>query len=440
MFQWGQRTIGPAPVGAAGLATVPTGAEVWVDAVNGSDATGTLGDRNAPYATIQAAVTAYAAVGGTYALHVGPGLYAEDVVIPVLADASSLDVIGHGATLRSLTVTPSTLAESMWLDITGLDLGTIGPQTVSPLNILGDLGNATVSFRDGTITPATNAIDAITIAAAGAGTTSLVLEHGSAGDPSHTVTPSTGLALGKGSVVANDFNFYGTAVAGIDITGASVLDLAGGGVEGSGAGIGAIATAAAGTVTAQGTAFVVDAAGTGPLISGAGAATVTLGAVRYARANGTGQINVPNATVVYGFVEVDDGAALTVTAALQLDSPVRAATVTAAAVTVGGVPVLPYVVTAVQTMLADYNASIGELVRVDPSGITGFAVLLPTAVGNAGQSVTVWEDVGDLNIITVGVQVGGELINGAATQNISGAYNQATFVSNGVGWRMAPAA
>jgi len=107
---------------------------------------------------------------------------------------------------------------------------------------------------------------------------------------------------------------------------------------------------------------------------------------------------------------------------------------------VGGVPVLPYVVTAVQTLDAgDYSAAIGELVRVDPTAAVD-SVILPTAVGNTGNGVTVKVTANSATSFDVET-VSAQTIDGAASpDSIAIAYGVATYVSDGANWMRFPKA
>lgn len=87
-------------------------------------------------------------------------------------------------------------------------------------------------------------------------------------------------------------------------------------------------------------------------------------------------------------------------------------------------------ITSVQT--GTYGASVGEVVRCDPSG-GGFTVNLPTASGIAGQQVVVKNVTSSTNTITVDGN-GAETIDGSATETITTAWGSLALVSDGTNW------
>lgn len=101
-------------------------------------------------------------------------------------------------------------------------------------------------------------------------------------------------------------------------------------------------------------------------------------------------------------------------------------------------PVDSYTLTAVKT--GAYNAVICDLVRVDPSG-GGFAVTLPTAVGQAERGITVKNTTNSVNAVTFDT-TGGQTIDGMASgvDSIAAAYATVTFISDGANWMRFPAA
>lgn len=78
---------------------------------------------------------------------------------------------------------------------------------------------------------------------------------------------------------------------------------------------------------------------------------------------------------------------------------------------------------------AEYTASWGETVPVDPTG-GAVTINLPTAVGNAGRRITVKEVGGSTNQITVDGHED-ETIDGQATVASTTARNAMTFESDG---------
>lgn len=67
-----------APGGVAAYETALSGKQVWVDSVNGNDATGARGRRDKPFLTVQAAITA--ATAGDV-VNVGPGIYTGTITL-----------------------------------------------------------------------------------------------------------------------------------------------------------------------------------------------------------------------------------------------------------------------------------------------------------------------------------------------------------------------
>jgi hypothetical protein len=80
-----------------------------------------------------------------------------------------------------------------------------------------------------------------------------------------------------------------------------------------------------------------------------------------------------------------------------------------------------------------YNANISELVPCDPSG-GAFTVTLPTAVGNAGKSVTIKNTTNSTNNINVGTTSSQTIDGVAAPIGYSGAKRAWTFTSDGSNW------
>lgn len=87
-------------------------------------------------------------------------------------------------------------------------------------------------------------------------------------------------------------------------------------------------------------------------------------------------------------------------------------------------------ITPIKTAL--YTSQIGDLVRCDPSS-GGFTVNLPSATGNANNSIVVKNISSSTNTITIDA-FGSELIDGSLTQTISIAYQSTMLISDGVGW------
>lgn len=100
-----------------------------------------------------------------------------------------------------------------------------------------------------------------------------------------------------------------------------------------------------------------------------------------------------------------------------------------------GKKVFDYTVTSVKT--GTYNANIGDLVRVDPSG-GGFTVNLPSAAGLTGLGVTIKNVTNSTNTVTIDGD-GSETIDGNTTTPLNTAYGSVTVVSDGSNWMRFPA-
>lgn len=81
---------------------------------------------------------------------------------------------------------------------------------------------------------------------------------------------------------------------------------------------------------------------------------------------------------------------------------------------------------------SNYTATIGELVRIDPSGGT-FDVTLPPAGPTPGKIVTVKNSTSDVTAVTIKC-FGAQTIDGSTTANLAGAYASITVVSDGNNW------
>jgi hypothetical protein len=80
-----------------------------------------------------------------------------------------------------------------------------------------------------------------------------------------------------------------------------------------------------------------------------------------------------------------------------------------------------------------YGPAIGELVPCDPTA-GAFTVTLPTAVGNAGKSVTVKNVSNSANAVNVATTSSQTIDAVAAPQGFSGAKRAWTFTSDGSNW------
>jgi hypothetical protein len=88
----------------------------------------------------------------------------------------------------------------------------------------------------------------------------------------------------------------------------------------------------------------------------------------------------------------------------------------------------------------NYNAGIGDLVKVDPSG-GGFAITLPTASGYDNQGITIKNVTNSTNAVTFNT-TSGQTIDGMASgvDQIDTAYETVTFISDGTNWMRFPPA
>ncbi len=138
------------------------------------------------------------------------------------------------------------------------------------------------------------------------------------------------------------------------------------------------------------------------------------------------------------FLDMVDGASATVSAASHIRLRSNAGKLEVSENGNAYVP-LGYVDTGAAKTGA-YNAVIGDLVKVDPSG-GGFAVTLPTAVGYANQGITIKNVTGSTNVVTFNT-TGGQTMDGAASgaDQIDTAYETVTFISDGSNWMRFPAA
>ena len=83
---------------------------------------------------------------------------------------------------------------------------------------------------------------------------------------------------------------------------------------------------------------------------------------------------------------------------------------------------------------ANYTASIGELVRCDPTG-GGFTVTLPAAAGLTGKSLTIKNSSDAVDDIVI-EPAGSDTIDGQPDITIQSARAALTFLSNGTNWEI----
>lgn len=132
------------PLGTGGSPSALSYA-AWVDQRSGNDGSAVVGDVARPFATVQAAVTAALASGGTeISILILPGNYQEDVVVPSPSASISLGFAGLSGVsiVRSITLNGSSVPGTVSsYTVTDLTLGNRvgGGQTVSPLVVaVGD--------------------------------------------------------------------------------------------------------------------------------------------------------------------------------------------------------------------------------------------------------------------------------------------------------------
>lgn len=88
--------------------------------------------------------------------------------------------------------------------------------------------------------------------------------------------------------------------------------------------------------------------------------------------------------------------------------------------------------TPTDVQLGSYTASIGEMVKVDPSSGSGNAVILPDATSAmSGMSIWVKNVTASINNIDVS---SGSLIDGAASWALTGSYCSQVFTCDGATW------
>jgi hypothetical protein len=124
---------------SSGLASVPVGATIFVDAVNGNDSTGTLGQLDKPFQTVFAALAAATTAGGSGVISVGPGLFNEgtnQLVIP-----SCWSLVGSGVANSAQSVAAFSSSNSAGTIIESTYTG--GSATLTPGNY-STLSNFTI--------------------------------------------------------------------------------------------------------------------------------------------------------------------------------------------------------------------------------------------------------------------------------------------------------
>lgn len=249
-------------VPAIDIASLLTGNMVWVDAVNGNDATGTRGNAALPFLTIQAGITA-AQAGDVVAVR--PGTYDE-----VLVMRDSISVMGVSPRECVLTRTGDgpevavTMAENMLFSsfrlelvstagggLTGIEFGGTSNATSAAQNI-EIVGSGTLVVPvdlSGAGVIAEGAVTLEGVKATGSNGAGLLVSAGTSRVANSRIYSDTGLDLQAGALallstsiegVTTGINNAGTLVAdygstwygqsGVDLSGVGVLSSPGSGV------------------------------------------------------------------------------------------------------------------------------------------------------------------------------------------------------------------
>lgn len=93
---------------------------------------------------------------------------------------------------------------------------------------------------------------------------------------------------------------------------------------------------------------------------------------------------------------------------------------------------MPVALLVTPVKFANYTATIGQMVRCDPTA-GGFNIVLPTAAGNSGNLVSIKNVSPSTNSLTV-VPQAGETIDGSSTYVMDLGYESITLMSTGVVW------
>jgi hypothetical protein len=97
------------------IPSVPTGGTAYVDAINGSDTTGKIGERTLPYQTLSAALSAIQLLGpspsNTFLCQIHPGAYTEDNPIALLSGVTVTSSDGPG----TVTILPQDPAAPIFI-------------------------------------------------------------------------------------------------------------------------------------------------------------------------------------------------------------------------------------------------------------------------------------------------------------------------------------
>lgn len=295
---------------------VTTGNTGWVDSINGNDGTAVFGELTRPFLTVQAAVTAAYASGSTnVSIVVGPGIYNEDVICPVIGSNKVVSIIGYGSDdvsrIRSLEVNPPTAGNSMQFVIQhmafGIDSGGMTKESFIVANGAGDLN---VSIGDSTFFSDTNNIDVALIASGAGGSLNIRLNN------AHFDTNASNVSAfvaGRGSISGHAI-FIGSGSPAVVLSGTAEFVSREATLITDGAGVDAMTSTSTGVVALT-TAFVeVEPASTGAAFTGTGGAPLLVENMFFQRSGGSGGIS-NTGPVLMGFVSDNFGLFPTVTGA-----------------------------------------------------------------------------------------------------------------------------
>lgn len=152
------------PTGGSGAA-IPLDRVAFVNQLNGNDGTAVFGDIALPYQTVQAAVTDAVNSGFDRAgLIIGPGEYAEDVVVPASTINMDLGITassGPGSVaVRGMQINAPGAGITMTVGIESMQFGdSSGAQAQFPLDIRGAAGDLFVTVYDTLVLSSTSFID-----------------------------------------------------------------------------------------------------------------------------------------------------------------------------------------------------------------------------------------------------------------------------------------
>lgn len=215
------------------VAAVPTGNQIWVDAVNGNDGTGLTGRFDKPFLTVAAAI-AVAVAGdqifirpGTYTLAAGITIPASVTITGAAVRRVVLQIIGAAANTTLVTMSNGSVLENVSLNLTttgafSLTAVLFGGTTSLDAAIRGVIINVTKTVSADAATVAgilvqstgapardfVNALNAeVVVASTGTGTNRALLMDTSAG--SFNANACAFNVSGSGSRIASEINIAG---------------------------------------------------------------------------------------------------------------------------------------------------------------------------------------------------------------------------------------